>query len=526
MFSFRRTFVAIRFHKTGMLVSAVEQGVREIPLQDIKVRGESDDTISFWQEAVSALTKYLRDHGIRGGRATIILEPEWVYTHSVEIPKTGKAQEEFLLTEAIQTTIPENEDDIVRLTRSLGSKGDGTLIGVAAVRKDMLATCRGVVTDAGLSVECITLPAMVVAAASQAWSSTDTFVTVMPAVGNGSGSVTVFHKQWPIDEAVVRVPGDEMVAKDLISEYAGRGMAPQRVVLAGASVSEAAAGGEVTTEKIFPVPDAELPQAVLLAACKDHSTCLNFAEEKQSHRKIFIAVAAIVAVILLSGVAVWKFLAPTPPPPAPVISFPVESGPIERRGFLMVETEGREVVFTDVPFTAWFMPSVDTLVRKGIAQGYKDSVGNPTGEYGPERPVTYAEMLKMALAASGKEGTAGQTRNVSAVGTWAEPFVKRAEDDGFTVFTPTVDVNTGATRGAVVQTIVEAFGLPLTLTQATFTDVPVDHPNAAAISIAAQRGFISGDKDANGEPLHTFRPDAPINRAEATKMIAEALNSL
>jgi hypothetical protein len=189
----------------------------------------------------------------------------------------------------------------------------------------------------------------------------------------------------------------------------------------------------------------------------------------------------------------------------------------EKRGHLAVVQESRLLVYRDVPADAWFAPYVSYVVDAGIAQGYRDPAGQLTGEFGVSAPVTYAEVLKMALEASGKTAAVGLPRNASARGTWAAGYVKAAEDAPFTVYVPPLDVNAPATRGAVVQTVLEVLGFPIGGTDATFTDVPPNHPYNHAIAVAAFYGFISGD-----DVRSTFRPDDAIDRAEVAKLIALA----
>ena len=101
--------------------------------------------------------------------------------------------------------------------------------------------------------------------------------------------------------------------------------------------------------------------------------------------------------------------------------------------------------------------------------------------------------------------------------------MKEAEDEHLTVFVPTLDVNTPATRGAVIQTILEAMGIPTDAkVPCPFTDVSASNPYGPAITVAAVYGLVSGDTDANGNSTGTFRPDEPMNRAEVAKIIAIA----
>lgn len=182
------------------------------------------------------------------------------------------------------------------------------------------------------------------------------------------------------------------------------------------------------------------------------------------------------------------------------------------------------IVYRDVPVNAWFAPYVSLLIEEGIAEGYKDEKGKPTGEFGVENPVTYAEIAKLVIEAAQVDlSTAKPPRNTSAQGTWAAPYIALAEQLHFTVFTPDRDVTKPASRGEVVQTILEAFGVSVSAKNlASFSDVPESHRYAAAITLAYVYGIIDGDIDSNGKPKGTFRPDDSINRAEVAKMLALA----
>jgi hypothetical protein len=195
----------------------------------------------------------------------------------------------------------------------------------------------------------------------------------------------------------------------------------------------------------------------------------------------------------------------------------------ERRGKLVVVLGEEAVLYRDVDAAAWYAPYVAVLATEGIAQGYKDEAGKPTGEFGIANPVTRAEMLKMALQAAGSEVDLSAKlapRNRSARGTWAEAYVRVAEDENLTVFASSPDIGASATRAEVVQTVLEAMGFPIGKTASTFADVPGDHPHSRAIALAAFNGFIEGDRGPEGELLNRFRPDDAINRAEVAKLIA------
>ncbi len=192
------------------------------------------------------------------------------------------------------------------------------------------------------------------------------------------------------------------------------------------------------------------------------------------------------------------------------------------RNRLVAMIDEMEVLFGDVPLDAWFAPYVSYVIEEKIAEGYRDEEGKPKGEFGVANPVTYAEMLKMGLEAAitDLQGVP-PPRNESAQNSWASPYVGKAESLLLTVFRTSLNVHTPATRGAVIQTLLEIMGLPTSIKIASpFTDVPASHPYVQAISAAAAYGIVEGDKAPDDTALNTFRPNDPINRAEVAKIIS------
>lgn len=188
---------------------------------------------------------------------------------------------------------------------------------------------------------------------------------------------------------------------------------------------------------------------------------------------------------------------------------------------LTVMIDGRQIVFRDVPLAAWFAPFIANLVNAGIVSGYRDAQDNPTGFFGPADPVTYAQVVKMALLSAGKNiDPAAIPANSSARDSWAAPFIAAAESLGLSAYREDLPVHTPAPRGAVVATLLETFGIPLEDgIPSPFSDLPASHPYARAILTAWKHGLITGDTDRTGKPTGTVRPDDRINRAEAAKLI-------
>ncbi|HVW66580.1 MAG TPA: DUF2341 domain-containing protein [Candidatus Peribacteraceae bacterium] len=186
---------------------------------------------------------------------------------------------------------------------------------------------------------------------------------------------------------------------------------------------------------------------------------------------------------------------------------------------LQVSLTGQTLTFRDIPATAWFASPISTLIQAGIAQGYTDSKGNLLGLFGPSDPVTFAQVAKMILLTAKKDispAPSGQP--------WFAPYIAEAHALHLSAFTSSLDVNTAAPRGAVIQSLLEALHVPLNHAASIYTDVPESSPYSDAITTATQLGIIEGDTDANGNPTHTFRPLDPINRAEVAKILSFILS--
>jgi len=205
--------------------------------------------------------------------------------------------------------------------------------------------------------------------------------------------------------------------------------------------------------------------------------------------------------------------------------------PNVRGGFLAPTMFGRQVYFSDVKITDWFAPHVFHLIEREIASGYRAADGTVLGVYGPGDPVTYAEIAKMAIEASGKsDGTTSTPHNRFAVGHWSQHYIAIAEQENFSVFNGSFNIDQPATRGEVVRTLLEAFDIPLDDVPANellaeYRDLRPSHPHARAIGTATRMRIVQGDTDRNGVPSGTVRPNDPVNRAEVAKMVSLLLQT-
>ncbi|MDO8649575.1 MAG: S-layer homology domain-containing protein [Candidatus Peregrinibacteria bacterium] len=181
-------------------------------------------------------------------------------------------------------------------------------------------------------------------------------------------------------------------------------------------------------------------------------------------------------------------------------------------------------VFNDVTEADWFSPFVAALAEWEIVSGYRDDTGRLTGEFSPSRPVTIAEILKMAMKAA-KVDTAectGAPQYNAVEGHWAERYIVCAEQRGVRLFQQPIDLDRPAHRAEVLTIVHDVFGDTVVPLFSNFTDT-VGHPYESDIAHAAFSGIVAGYKDERGAETGEFKPDAQINRAETAKVIYERI---
>lgn len=188
--------------------------------------------------------------------------------------------------------------------------------------------------------------------------------------------------------------------------------------------------------------------------------------------------------------------------------------------------DGRAVVFTDVPQSAWFSTYVRDAAELGIVNGYKDRYGRLTGRFKPENNITVAEALKIAVEGAGyDEARYGALVESGIASHWASPYVSVAKSEDFSLFLGHVRVDRLATRAEVASLFTSAFRIDVSdvsPVDTRYSDVDVDTDYAASVEVLSRDGVVSGDTDVEGELTGTFRPTDLINRAEVVKMVMEA----
>lgn len=198
------------------------------------------------------------------------------------------------------------------------------------------------------------------------------------------------------------------------------------------------------------------------------------------------------------------------------------------------ETVG-PVQFVDIQESAWYAPFVYRIARLSILTGYKDEFGNATGRFGPENPVTLAELAKIAHEVAGIDeslahGTAenplARTASGALQGPWFQEYIVSAEQLGLRIYLdPMLDLARPASRAEVLVTLLQALDIPLKWAKGNvFTDVTRKTTYASAIETASSDGIVSGRTGLDGKVTGLFGPFDAITRAEMTKVLGTVID--
>lgn len=168
-------------------------------------------------------------------------------------------------------------------------------------------------------------------------------------------------------------------------------------------------------------------------------------------------------------------------------------------------------VFVDIPQTHWASSYISALAAKGVISGYSDK------SFQPDRQVTRAELLKMVIIAGKTDIVSQKNTQFKDVSTtsWYLPYVNTAVQKGIVggykdgTFKP----NSPITRAEALKILYIANGNTLSKDIVQFKDVKPTDWYTPYVSTAALQGVVKGYADQN------FRPNAPITRAEAAKIL-------
>lgn len=173
--------------------------------------------------------------------------------------------------------------------------------------------------------------------------------------------------------------------------------------------------------------------------------------------------------------------------------------------------------FTDVPADSFASEYILNLSERGVLGGF------PDGSFRPSNSLTRAEALKIVLRAAGtpiQSASATTFTDVPQTHTLLNE-IETARQQGITTgyADGTFRPDRPSSRGELVKLLMTATGLvqQSPIMSPEYRDLPATSSLAPAIYSARALGVASGFDDG------TFRPDAPLTRAQAAKMVYSAI---
>lgn len=183
--------------------------------------------------------------------------------------------------------------------------------------------------------------------------------------------------------------------------------------------------------------------------------------------------------------------------------------------------------FNDISEAKWAIKQISKMACKNVVKGYAG------GYFKPNKPVTHAEAVVLAMKAAGYGDDIKETveqsvylpyNDAKSIPAWAKPAITLAESKGFIPSETSVNFqpNKPASREWVTELIVNAYGYKDKAKEKTdvelpFTDVSAIAPDAIGyIAIALEENIISG------MPNGSFQPNKPVTRAEIAVMLGLA----
>ncbi|MDA8235301.1 MAG: S8 family serine peptidase [Clostridia bacterium] len=178
----------------------------------------------------------------------------------------------------------------------------------------------------------------------------------------------------------------------------------------------------------------------------------------------------------------------------------------------LVVLEEKMPSFTDLKTTNWSTPYIFGLAQKNIINGMSD------GKFDPTANLTRGQLSKIITLSAGIPGTNNSAGFNDVTGqTWSTPFINTAKSAGVIngyadgSFKP----DKAVTRAELLKMVVTATGLKVEYQQGDFNDTK-GHWAEKFIATATKAGIVGGYSDGS------FKPDAPVTREEAAKIIAIA----
>ena len=180
------------------------------------------------------------------------------------------------------------------------------------------------------------------------------------------------------------------------------------------------------------------------------------------------------------------------------------------------------MAFTDVPTDAWFYADVRNAFESGLIDGKSATI------FAPNDNLTYAEAVKLAAAMHQKNVTGNVT--LQNGNPWYQSYVDYGKING--IIDKEYAWNQAATRAGYMEIFAKA--LPdtalsaiNTVTDGSIPDVPMSHPQAAAIYKLYRAGILQGSADYLGGKLteHLCKPGDNIRRSEVAAILTRMMDA-
>lgn len=176
------------------------------------------------------------------------------------------------------------------------------------------------------------------------------------------------------------------------------------------------------------------------------------------------------------------------------------------------ENQTEKSIFNDVPTDYWGYRAIKDLCDRGIINGKTNEM------FEPEAMVTRGEFVKMAVVFLGIEPEISNDTFTDTDGHWAQKYVCAAVRAGIVNGKPdnSFGVDDAISRQDMAVVICRALDLKI---QNEYDDRFSDSKEIAAYAVGAvnalsQLGYINGYDD------NSYKPDAPLTRAEAAAVLA------
>lgn len=162
----------------------------------------------------------------------------------------------------------------------------------------------------------------------------------------------------------------------------------------------------------------------------------------------------------------------------------------------------------------WARGYVNYVDGQGIVNGY------PDGTFGPNRPITYAEIIKILVMVNGDlPDTTGYEGSL-----WAVPYITKAVEVGITegVTIPNNDYNANAVREKVFEMVYNTMNKKVQAEQESYKGIVIGNSRVEGMP-ANQITFIVWNRTNQAGSSHRYNSDSNVRVTLPSSMDAEAL---